>query len=219
MSNPIFGQAYQAKMKAKLAALVAQAEAAEKKKQAVTPSAAEKALPTAPPISTAAELRGFFKQHPTVARVMGVILKVWRRSTSRRPGKKGFWAAYPHQDWARWTKVSVATFKRQVELLELSGLLEKVRGRHGGTRVVTFIRPTALALELIEAKNEDWLHLGAGNAVNFTSKQPASASDLPTKTASLPLGWGGKPADQPQSYEELLAIIHGPAKSLKLTSD
>ena len=85
----------------------------------------------------------------------------WRKSSSHRPTHTGCWAAYPYQVWSDHTCLPIATLKRHLDTLEQYGLIERVRGRHGGSRVLTFIRPTELALKVSTKKvgKADWLHL------------------------------------------------------------
>ena len=51
-------------------------------------------------------------------------------------------------------------FKRHLDRLEHLGLIERERGKFGGNRVLTFIRPTILGLRLSNPKSQDWQHLG-----------------------------------------------------------
>ena len=121
--------------------------------------AAQQAQDTSP-IQTKAAIRGYWAQCPATCRLFGVIVTTWRKSTARRPGHGGHWAAHPYQWWCDLCGMSDRTLKRHLNELEANGLIERERGRHGGNRVLSFIRPTRLALTLSKTREGDWEHLG-----------------------------------------------------------
>lgn len=112
------------------------------------------------PLSTTKDIRGFWAQNPKTRDLFGEIVTTWRKSSARRPDCKGFWAAYPYRDWSDLTGLPIATLKRHLNTLVTHGLIERTLGRHGGNRVLTFIRPTPHALKLSKARDGDWKHLG-----------------------------------------------------------
>lgn len=112
------------------------------------------------PLRTPKDIRGFWAQHPKTRDLFGEIVTMWRKSSARRPDCKGFWAAYPYREWSDRTGLPIATLKRHLNVLVTYGLIERTLGRHGGTRVLAFVRPTRHALQLSKARDGDWKHLG-----------------------------------------------------------
>lgn len=159
------------------------------------------------PIATRQQIKGVWKQYPTLATVFGVIMRRWRTSTATRPGASGYWAAYTQPDWATLAGVSVSTWKRTVDLLVAHGLVERDAGRYGGIRVLTFLRPTLLALTLSDAKAWDLLHLDASPEPAQSIAQPQYAPKKPV----LP----PKPIPPPEpkaTLEDILAPIEEDAE-------
>lgn len=122
-------------------------------------NAAQKAQDQSP-IQTTKDVRGFWAQNPKTRDLFGAIITTWRKSSARRPDHNGFWAAYPYRDWSDLTGLPDRTLKRHLNSLEQHGFIERTLGRHGGNRVLTFIRPTPHALKLSKARDGDWKHLG-----------------------------------------------------------
>jgi hypothetical protein len=85
-------------------------------------------------------------QYPAPARTFGIMLRRWMGSKSTVRGIPGYWAAWSYPTWAERAGVSVATFKRHLDRIEEAGILERQLHRHGGTKVLAYIRPTPLAL-------------------------------------------------------------------------
>ena len=112
------------------------------------------------PIQTVKAIRGHWAQHPATCRLFGLVVTAWRKSTARRPGHGGYWAAHPYPWWCDQCGMSDRTLKRHLNQLEANGLIERERGRHGGNRVLSFIRPTRLSLKLSKTRGTDWQHLG-----------------------------------------------------------
>lgn len=153
-------------------------------------------------LKSRADMKGFAAQYPKAFHLLGVIFDVGRRSSSRRPGISGRWAAYTYQEWSGRAKMPVATLKRHLDVLGKHGLIERARRHHQGTRVISFIRPTALALKLSTARPTDWDHFG---------HSPDEAASDPHK----PKAWKPKPVkaapqpdadDPPLTADEMLAI-------------
>jgi hypothetical protein len=163
------------------------------------------ALQDQSPLTTVADMKGFLKQHPTTKALLGQIFMVWRGSSSRRRNVRGCWAAYPYTWWAERTKLSVATLKRHLDLLEGYGLIERQRGHHQGKRVLAFVRPTVLALKLSDHRPSDWQHLGLGP--NGSEPKPLAKPKPASSVIANP-----KPApdadETPASLAEILAILN-----------
>lgn len=185
-------------------------------KAAVTKDQQAKAFQDQSPLKSRADMKGFGAQHPKAFHLLGVIFTTWRGSSSRRSGVPGCWAAYPYPWWSEQTKMPERTLKRHLDVLEQHGLIERVRGHHQGTRVVTFIRPTALALKLSSTRPADWDHLGASpNEPKVSPDKPKAWKPAPPKVAPQPI-----PEDEkPLTLEELMAILNDdddiPAPPLK----
>lgn len=153
------------------------------------------------PIQTRKDIRGFWVQHPKSRDLFGAIYKTWRKASATRPGHAGYWAAYPYPWWSELTGIPVATLKRHLDRLEQLGLIERERGKFGGNRVLTFIRPTILGLRLSNPKSQDWQHLG--HDPNTPPNGPAQSvkPSIAHKVA------GPQPPDEkPLSMAELLAM-------------
>lgn len=155
------------------------------------------------PIPDKATLRGFWVQYPKACALFGKIMVQWRGSYSTRPGHHGYWAAYPYAEWSQLSGLPVATLKRQLDLLEQKGLIERELGKHSGSRVLSFIRPTKLALDLSDCRPGDYDHLTAG-------KSKAKPEPAPLPYVLKPVA----PVQEakPETLEELLAIIGKPEK-------
>jgi len=112
-------------------------------------------------IKTKADFAAFCKQDSSAAKLFGNVFTWWRRSKMPVSGDPGYYAAYTHLEWLTKTGVkAVSTLKHQLDRLEEAGLIERSRHRQGGSRVVSFIRPTPLALEVTTGSASDWQHLG-----------------------------------------------------------
>ena len=152
------------------------------------------------PLSTTKDIRGFWAQHPKTCGLFGAIVTMWRKSSARRPDHKGFWAAYPYRDWSDLTGLPDRTLKRHLNSLERHGLIERNLGRHGGNRVLTFIRPTPRALKLSKARQGDWLHLG------IDQHQPEETPKLaPVQMIATPK----PPKEKKLTFAEMQAILKG----------
>lgn len=172
---------------------------------AVTKDQQAKALQDQSPLKDRADIKGFAAQYPKAFSLLGVIFTTWRGASSRRPGVPGCWAAYPYPWWSERAKMSIATLKRHLDLLEGHGLIERDRGHHQGKRVLAFIRPTALALKLSATRPTDWEHLGA------CPDEPKTPPTVTMPTKSAPAKSAPKPSpseDMPMTYDEMLAILH-----------
>lgn len=156
------------------------------------------------PIQTRKGIKGFWAQHPKTRDLFGAIMIMWRKSSARRPERNGFWAAYPYRDWSAQTGLPDRTLKRHLIRLEEHGLIERTHGRYGGSRVLTFIRPTRLALDLSTIRAGDWQHLGVDPNV------PAQA--VTPKPATKPLSKPKPPPKPKMTPEELHEILFGDAK-------
>lgn len=137
------------------------------------------------PLKTKKDMRGFWAQFPKTRDLFGEIMNRWRKSGSRRPGHEGFWAAWPYRDWSTATGLPIATLKRHLNTLEEVGLIERTHGRHGGSRVLTFLRPTALALKLSDVQAGDWQRLGL-DPYQPEAPKPATAKPAPVWVAKPP---------------------------------
>lgn len=158
-----------------------------------------KALQEQSYLKTRDDIKGFWRQYPKAKALFGQIIVTGRRSTARRPGVDGYWAAYPYPWWSEKTKLPVATLKRHLNLLVEYGLIERQLGRHGGTRVLAFIRPTALALDLSDTRPGDMQHFGLGPKKASKTKPAMVAKVLP-KT---------QPDDEkPMTFAEMTAILN-----------
>jgi len=93
--------------------------------------------------------------------------------------------------------------KRHLNLLEEMGLIERERGKYGGNRVLSFIRPTVLGLSLSSPRPDDWDHLGQ---VQDTS-EPTPSTPVPAK----PQPTEAKIDEKPATLAELQAILTGDA--------
>lgn len=120
----------------------------------------EQRLQAESPLQTKRDIRGFWAQYPKTCDLFGAIMTKWRASSARRLGREGYWAAYPYPTWSALTGLPDRTLKRHLNRLEQHGLIERTLGHHGGKRTLTFIRPTAHALSLSDAKRADWTRLG-----------------------------------------------------------
>lgn len=151
-------------------------------------------------LKTRADLKGFWRQYPKACALFGQIVIVGRSSTARRPGVPGCWAAYTYPWWSKKTGLSVSTLKRQLDLLESHGLIERQLGKHGGTRVITYIRPTALALDLSDGRPGDRFHFGLkeGGQVEKTTGKPPSKPPVKQLEPEEP---------RPKTWDELMAIL------------
>jgi len=176
-------------------------------KAAVTKDQQAKALQEQSPLKSPADMKGFGAQYPKTFHLLGVIFTTGRGSSSRRPGIPGCWAAYPYREWSERAKMPIATLKRHLDRLEQHGLIERDHGHHQGTRVITFIRPTALALKLSSTRPADWDHFG-------------HKPDEPEAPSTMPKAWKPKPApvkaapksvpeeEKPLTPEEVMAILN-----------
>jgi len=173
-------------------------------KAAIAKDQQAKALLDQSPLKSLADMKGFAAQYPKMFHLLGVIFTTGRGSSSRRPGIPGCWAAYTYQEWSGRAKMSVATLKRHLDRLEQHGLIERDRGHHQGTRVITFIRPAVLALKLSSTRPADWDHFG------HKLDEPEAPSTMPKawkpKPASAKAAPKAEPDDPPLTYEQLLAI-------------
>lgn len=174
---------------------------------------------SASPPATRTEIKGFFKQHPTAASLFGEIVGKWRGSSSRRPANHGFWAAYPYPEWASFTGLSVATLKRHLDVLEEGGLIERERGRHAGTRVLTFIRPSPNGLHLSTTRPGDWTHLGTTHDEFLNPTPPPK----PLAETGIVIAKKAAPQhqdeDAPKTKEHFYAIMNGLPWPPKTASD
>lgn len=179
-----------------------------------------KALQEHSPLKDRAALKGFWKQHPKTRDLFGQIVIVCRQSTARRPGAKGFWAAYPYPWWSEKAGMPVATLKRHLKLLEEHGLIERQLGKHGGTRVLTFIRPTALAFELSDTRPGDEERiLGLKEGIKPKPAAPAYVTPLEKALTDAKLYAELDDGDKKPTKEELLALIWGKPDSSETASD
>ena len=151
------------------------------------------------PVRTRDDMKGFLRQHPVTGQLLGHVFNVWRRSTARRAGSGGYWAAQLHSWWSERTKLPVATLKRHLERLEGHGLIERQRGPFAGTPGVSFIRPTALALSVSDTRVSDRKHLGLEPGTKKLNTPAGKQSPAPAK---LPT-----PTEKPASLEDVLAIL------------
>lgn len=119
-----------------------------------------KASHATPTIKSKDEYAGWAAQYPREASMLMIVIGRWRQSSARSPAALGKWAAWPMQDWAAWSKRSERSVKRHIKVLIAEGLIEKARHRHGGSRVLAFLRPTLLALDMTGLKNGDFARLG-----------------------------------------------------------
>jgi hypothetical protein len=158
----------------------------------------KKAPPAVIPVTTNQQLKGLWKQFPALATVFSIIMRRWRRSSSTRLGHKGYWAAYTQSEWAADAGVSVATWKRAVDLLVAYGLVERDHGQHGGRRYLSFLRPTALILELSGATEADLKHLEAApySAPTTPGPEPKALTKAGFKPVVAPLALGPMPTWQ-----------------------
>lgn len=131
------------------------------------------------PLQSRRDIRGFWSQHPRTKDLFGAVMTIWRKSSARRPDCPGVWAAYPYPHWSEKTSLSVATLKRHLDRLEQYGLIERVRGRFGGSRVLTFIRPTELALKLSNVRPDDFRRIGVDPS------KPPKVQELPQPVQTL----------------------------------
>ena len=155
------------------------------------------------PIQTKKGIKGFWAQHPKTRDLFGAIMTMWRKSSARRPERNGFWAAYPYRDWSAHTGLPDRTLKRHLTRLEDHGLIERTLGRYGGSRVLTFIRPTRLALDLSTIRAGDWQHLGVDPNVPAQADTPKPATTSPSKPNALP-----EPKMTPEELHEILFGDH-----------
>lgn len=154
------------------------------------------------PLKTKRDIRGFWAQYPKTRDLFGAIMTKWRASSARRPGREGYWAAYPYPEWTALTGLPDRTLKRHLDRLEQHGLIERTHGRHSGTRQLTFIRPTALAFTLSDAKRADWTRLG------IDPDKPTSYKPVPDPLPVLPFQ---EDEDTPiTSLEQIWAIVGKP---------
>ncbi|HWK35114.1 helix-turn-helix domain-containing protein [Sphingomonas sp.] len=183
-------------------------------KAAVTADVAKAKLQAESPIRETSDIRALWRRYPKAKALFGEIMKVWRQSCATRPGKGGKWAAYTYRDWCRRTGQSLATLKRQLDVLEQHGLIERENGAFDGKPSVSHIRPTAHAIHLSpEAiRPTDWERLGYANehaalaAVKQEAKGPPPAHPKPKPKPAKPV------ESYPQSLQELTALAYGPSK-------
>lgn len=154
-----------------------------------------------------AELKAFWVQYPKAQRVFGEIFKVWKISGARRRDSNGYWAAYTYAEWCSRLDMASSTLRWNLDLLEQRGLIERKRGRHGGTRVVTFMRPTNKALDLSGGDDRIWQHL---NKKHYEPKlEPSNQLFKPVLIVKNP-PLEPDPEDPPiTSLDQLLTIING----------
>jgi hypothetical protein len=168
---------------------------------------------TGQPINTPAAIKGFCRQYPKAASLFGKIIGKWRGSTARCPGKEGFWAAYPYREWLPYADFqSESTLKRHLDILEEAGLIQRECHKHGGSRVLAFIRPSPNGLSLSSPRPTDWTHLGTTQA-DFLN--PAPTHKPLTETYVISKHPSQKQTDEaqyPKSKDELLAILQKPLK-------
>lgn len=171
-------------------------------KAAVAKDQQAKAKQDQSPLKSRADMKSFAAQYPKAFHLLGVIFDVGRGSSSRRPGVPGRWAAYTYQEWSERAKMPVATLKRHLDVLGQHGLIERARGHHQGTRVISFIRPTALALKLSTTRPTDWDHFG------HSPDEPATDPNKPKAWKPKPIKTAPKtaPDDPPLTAEQLQAI-------------
>lgn len=160
-------------------------------------SAAQKAQDQSP-LKTKKDMRGFWAQFPKTRDLFAAIVNKWRKSGSRRPGHEGFWAAWPYRDWSTATGLPERTLKRHLNALEEVGLIERTHGRHGGSRVLTFLRPTALALKLSDVQPGDWQRLG----IDPDAPKPPKPKPAPVLQVAKP-----KKTGKEMTPEELAEIM------------
>lgn len=154
-----------------------------------------------------AELKAFWVQYPTAKKVFWEIVRVWMTAASRRTGSNGYWAAYTYPEWSKKTKLPSSTFRWNIDLLQKRGLIERKRGRHSGTRVITFMRPTNEAIDLSGGKDRFWHHL---NKQHYEPElEPSNALFKPVPKTPKPAPEPSEEAPQPQTLDEVLAILNG----------
>lgn len=168
---------------------------------AIAEDQAKAALQTTSPLQTREAIKGFWAQYPKAKILFGKIMVTWRGSSSTRPAVSGFWAAYPYRYWVKTSSMPQRTIQRYFDLLEEHGLIERTHGKHGGTRQLTFIRPTALALKLSDHRPTDWPHLEGQVA-----KQGKSSNQKAIAPVHLVIEVD---EDKPATLEEILVIING----------
>jgi|GEM_PF-2548765 len=163
-----------------------------------------KAVQAQSPLKNRSDMKGFAAQHPKAHRLLGVIFSMGRGSSSRRPGVPGCWAAYPYREWSERAKIPDRTLKRLLNVLEAHGLIERVRGHHQGTRVVSYIRPSKLSLNLSDCRPNDYEHFGHNEDEPGSSLPPAhNCAPAPVKTFSS----SASPAPKPGTLAEVLEIL------------
>lgn len=160
-----------------------------------------KAVQMQSPLKSRADMKGFAAQHPKAHRLLGVIFTMGRGSSSRRPGVPGCWAAYPYREWSERAKIPDRTLKRLLNVLEAHGLIERVRGHHQGTRVVSYIRPSKLSLNLSDCRPNDYEHFGHKDEPE--SSLPPAHPSAPAETFSS----SASPAQKPGTLAEVLEIL------------
>ncbi len=155
-------------------------------------------------------LKGFWAQYPTAKILFGEIIKVWRSAASRKVGTNGYWAAWPYLWWSERTKLPSSTLRWNLDLLEENDLIERTRGRHGGTRVIAFIRPTDHALKLSDGYDKHWNHLHEKHFEPKLELHNQLFNPTPEVPKSVPNP--GSANHMPKSLEELLAAINSPVE-------
>ena len=162
-----------------------------------------------------AELKAFWVQYPTAARIFWEIFKVWKTASSRIPNKNGYWAAWPYPWWSERLGIPASTLKWNLNLLEKHSLIERKRARHSGTRVLTFMRPTNEALTTSEGDDRLWHHL---NKQHFEPKLEPSNQLFKPQMAKPKSPLKPKPEEEKiTSLEQLLGIIGGDGLSLSVS--
>lgn len=174
-------------------------------KSAIANDAAKNSLQLETYIKARADLKGFWSQYPKARQLFGTLIGVWRGSSARRPAVEGYWAAYPYPFWVDKSGFPERTLKRLLDLLEGYGLIERTHGHHGGTRTLTFIRPTHLALDLSDARPEDRARLGSRPSKVAKPTAPASSATAKSVPQST--------EEHPTSLDELMAILHAPTEA------
>lgn len=175
-------------------------------KAAVAKDTHAKTLQEQTPLKTRDDLKGFWRQHPKSRYLFGQIVIVWRASSARRAGVPGCWAAYTYSEWSEKTKLPSSTLRWHLDKLEAHGLIERQLGRHGGTRVIAFIRPTALALDLSDARPGDKHHLGLKVGGEVEKPAPATPKMPVPKVKPKPEPKPGDDDYKPQTFEEMMAL-------------
>ncbi len=90
------------------------------------------------------------------------IIFAWRFSSAKISAEpnRGMWAVYEHKEWMKKTGLSYDQVKRYFSALEKAGLIERERHRWGGSNNLTWVRPTAVALDFMSNRPHDKDRLG-----------------------------------------------------------